>query len=410
MSYRLIKLAENSGHIGLAVLFVLLTVALMGCKSDATPTEIPQPTQVTAAAAIERDVTDWDEFTGRLEAVETVEVRPRVTGYIDGMHFAEGGLVKKGQLLFTIDPRPYRAELAKAEAELARAQAQVELNRRLATRAESLVGVKAISQEAYEQRLNAAREAEANLEAAKAAVAAARLNLEYTQITSPIDGRIGRAQVTAGNLVTGGPNAATLLATVVSVDPMYVTFEGDERVFLKYADLARQSADGTALKRYTVKLGLASEEGYPHAGELHFVDNQVDPRTGTIKVRALVRNADALFTPGLFARVQVFTGEQRKAVLVDDRAIGTDQSQRFVYVINAANTVEYRKVKPGRLHDGLRVIDQGLAPGEWVVVNGVQRVRPGMPVGIERVAMDVRHPATEKLAGTSLMAAETKPL
>ncbi|MET0660945.1 MAG: efflux RND transporter periplasmic adaptor subunit, partial [Steroidobacteraceae bacterium] len=278
--------------------------------------------------------------------------------------------------------------------------------------AESLVGVKAISQEAYEQRRNAAREAEANVDAADAAVAAARLNLEYTQITSPLNGRIGRAQVTAGNLVTGGPNAATLLATVVSLDPMYVTFEGDERVFLKYSDLVRQSQDKDepGLKRYTVRLGLSSEEGYPHAGELRFVDNQVDPRTGTIKVRALVRNADALFTPGLFARVQVFGGAQHRAVLVDDRAIGTDQNQRFVYVINAAKNVEYRKVTLGRLHDGLRVIDQGLAAGEWVVVNGVQRVRPGMPVGIERVAMDVRQAATTQLAENQSTAGAAKPL
>lgn len=412
MTYRLIKLAESTGHVLLVILLLVLTILLVGCKSDATPTELPQPTQVTAAAAIERGVSDWDEFTGRLEAVETVDVRPRVTGYIDSVHFEEGGLVKKGQLLFSIDPRPYRAELAKADAELARAQAQVELSHSLAARAESLVGVRAISQEAYEQRRNAVREAEANVDAARAAVSAVRLNLDYTQIISPINGRIGRAQVTAGNLVTGGPNAATLLATVVSVDPMYVTFEGDERVFLKYADLARQSQDnsGPAVKRYTVKLGLANEDGYPHAGELRFVDNQVDPNTGTIKVRALVRNTDALFTPGLFARVQVFGGEQHRVVLVDDRAIGTDQSQRFVYVINAANNVEYRKVVLGRLHDGLRVIDRGLASGEWVVVNGVQRVRPGMPVGIERVAMDVRQAAAARLAKNEVTAGGAKPL
>lgn len=413
MTYRLIKFAENTGHIALVILFLLLAVSLVGCKSDATPAEVPQPTQVTAAAAIERDVSDWDEFTGRLEAVETVDVRPRVTGYIDAVHFEEGGLVKKGQLLFSIDPRPYRAELSKAEAELARAQAQVELSQSFAARAESLVGVRAISQEAYEQRRNGVREAQANLDAARAAREVARLNLDYTQITSPINGRIGRAQITAGNLVSGGANATTLLATVVSVDPMYVTFEGDERVFLKYADLARQSQDkggNTGLKRYIVKLGLASEEGYPHAGELRFIDNQVDPNTGTIKVRALVRNADALFTPGLFARVQVFGGEQHRAVLVDDRAIGTDQNQRFVYVINAANNVEYRKVTLGRLHDGLRVVDNGLAPGEWVVVNGIQRVRPGMPVGIERVAMDVRQAAATQLAENQVTAGAAKPL
>jgi RND family efflux transporter MFP subunit len=409
MMHRLIKFAESTGNLAVVLAILIFALALTGCRSDATPTEAPKPVQVTAAAAVEREVNDWDEFTGRLEAVETVEVRPRVTGYIDAVHFMEGGLIKKGDLLFTIDPRPYRAELAKAEAELARAQAQAELSRSLAARAENLVGVRAISQEAYEQRNNAAREAAANVEAAQAAVSSARLNLDYTQITSPINGRIGRAQVTAGNLVSTGANAATLLATVVSVDPMYVTFEGDEQAFLKYSGLGRRTQqDG--VPRYTVKLGLANEDGYPHTGELRFVDNQVDPKTGTIKVRALMQNTDALFTPGLFARVQVFGGEQRRAVMVDDRAIGTDQNQRFVYVLDAHNGVQYRKVTLGRLHDGMRVVNEGLAAGEWVVVNGLQRVRPGQPVGVERVAMDTREAISQLAENRIASESAPKPL
>jgi RND family efflux transporter MFP subunit len=376
-------------------------VGLSGCRSEATPAAQEPALQVSVASALERDVTEWDEFTGRLEAVESVEVRPRVTGYIESLNFTEGSTVHKGDLLFVIDPRPYRAELSKAEAELARAVASAELAASDAARSEKLVDIKAVSREEYEQRVNASREARANVAAARAAVDSAKLNLEFTRITSPIDGRVGKAVVTAGNLVTGGSNAATLLTTVVSLDPMYVTFEGDEQIYLKYNELSRRGERASSRDAANpVLMGLANEDGYPHRGKMVFVDNQVDTRTGTIRARAAFENKDGFLTPGLFARVKLLGHNSYHAVLVDDRAIGTDQSQKFVYVVDAQNKVAYRPVKVGRLTDGLRIVQQGLQPGETVIVNGMQRVRPGVVVAPERVAMDARELAESKLAMT----------
>jgi RND family efflux transporter MFP subunit len=387
----------------LAVSGVLLAalIGLSGCGNDATATaQVPAP-QVSVAAALEREVTEWDEFTGRVEAVESVEIRPRVTGYIESVNFSEGSTVRKGDLLFVIDPRPYRAELSKAEAELARAVARSELAASDAARSKSLVDIKAVSREEYDTRVNASREATANVAAARAAVDATKLNLEFTRVTSPITGRVSKAAVTAGNLVTGGSNAATLLTTVVSLDPIYVTFEGDEQIYLKYTALAqrgeRQSSRDVA---NPVLMGLANETDYPRRGAMVFVDNQVDPRTGTIRARASFENKDGFLTPGLFARVKLLGHNSFQAVLVDDRAIGTDQSQKFVYVVDAENKVVYRPVKVGRLTDGLRIVLQGLQPGETVIVNGLQRVRPGVVVAPERIAMDAREVAEAKLAMT----------
>jgi RND family efflux transporter MFP subunit len=269
-------------------------------------------------------------------------------------------------------------------------------------RSEKLLGVKAVSREEYDQRLNAQREAQANVEAARAAVTAAKLNLEFTRITAPISGRVSRAVVTAGNLVTGGSNTATLLTTVVSIDPIYVSFEGDEQVYLKYTELARRgdrpSSRDTA---NPVLMGLSNEQGYPHRGAMTFVDNQVDTRTGTIRARASFDNKDGYLTPGLFARVKLIGHSSHKAVLVDDRAIGTDQSQKFVYVVDRDNKVSYRGVKIGRLTDGLRIVQEGLQPGETVIVNGLQRVHPGTVVQPELVAMDARLNGDAMLAATA---------
>lgn len=378
---------------------LLAALGMSGYRSEATPAAQAPAPQVSVAAALERDVTEWDEFTGRLEAVESVEVRPRVTGYIESVNFTEGSTVRKGDLLFVIDPRPYRAELSKAEAELARAIAGSELAAADAARSEKLVDIKAVSREEYDQRRNAAREATANVAAVRAALDAAKLNLEFTRITAPISGRISKAVVTAGNLVTGGSNAATLLTTVVSLDPMYVSFEGDEQVYLKYAELSRRGERQSSRDAANpVLMGLANESDYPHRGSMVFVDNQVDPRTGTIRARASFDNKDGYLTPGLFARVKLLGHNSYQAVLVDDRAIGTDQSQKFVYVVDAQNKVTYRPVKVGRLTDGLRIVQQGLQPGENVIVNGLQRVRPGVVVATERVAMDARELAETKLA------------
>jgi RND family efflux transporter MFP subunit len=325
-----------------------------------------------------------------------VEVRPRVTGYIESVNFTEGSLVRKGDLLFVIDPRPYRAELSKAEAELTRATARVELAESDVARSEKLRQIKAVSQEEFDTRVNAAREARANVAAAVAAVDAARLNLEFTRVVAPIAGRISKAAVTAGNLVTGGSNQSTLLTTVVSVDPIYVTFEGDEQVYLKYHELARRGDKQVGPS--SVQMGLANEQGYPHVGSFVFIDNQIDPRTGTIRARASFDNKDGYFTPGLFARVKLLGQDSFKAVLVDDRAVGTDQSQKFVYVVAADNKVAYRTVKVGRLTDGLRIITEGLQPGEQVVVNGLQRIRPGAVVAPQKVAMDAREASEARVA------------
>lgn len=384
-----------------ALAAAVLTLLLQGCRSEAQ-TQAPAPLpQVSVAAALEREVQEWDEFTGRLEAVESVEIRPRVTGYIESVNFTQGSIVRKGDLLFVIDPRPYRADLARAEAELARAIARAELSNTDVERSEKLLGVKAVSREEYDQRLNAQRESQANVEAARAAVTAAKLNLEFTRITAPITGRVSRAVVTAGNLVTGGSTQATLLTTLVSIDPIYVTFEGDEQVYLKYTELARRGDRPSSRDAANpVLMALANEQGFPHKGTMTFVDNQVDPRTGTIRARASFDNKDGYLTPGLFARVKLLGHSSHRAVLVDDRAVGTDQSQKFVYVVDGDNKVSYRSVKVGRLTDGLRIVHEGLQPGENVIVNGLQRVHPGVTVAPEKVAMDARLTDSTMLASS----------
>jgi RND family efflux transporter MFP subunit len=388
------------------LLAVAVSTVLSGCSSEATPNAaLIKPTPVSVAPAIQRDVVDWDEFTGRVEAVESVEIRARVTGYIESVNFSEGSVVRKGDLLFVIDPRPYRAELSKAEAELTRAVARAELSESDVARSEKLLAIKAVSQEEYDQRINASREARADVEAARAAVEAARLNIEFTRVTAPISGRVSKAAVTAGNLVTGGTGNAALLTTIVSIDPIYVSFEGDEQVYLKYNELARRGERTSSRDAANpVQMGLANENGYPHQGHMVFVDNQVDPRTGTIRARATFDNKDGYFTPGLFARVKLLGHDRYSAVLVDDRAVGTDQSQKFVYVVDANNTVTYRAVKVGRLTDGLRIVNEGLAPGERIVVDGLQRVRPGTIVAAEPVAMDARENAETLLAGKTVPA------
>ena len=355
-------------------------LVLSGC--GAKPADPPPPPAVTAAAVPEREVTDWDEFTGRLEAVDQVEIRPRVTGYIERVTFAEGKEVRKGEVLFEIDPRPYQAELARAEAQLAEARTGAELAAREVARARRLVAVQAISHEEYDSRVSAQAQGDASVQAAEAAVRTARLNLDWTRIRSPIAGRVSRAEVTAGNLVLAGPPTATLLTTVMSLDPVHVYFDADERTYLKYAGLAR---DGTRPSsrdaRTPIYLGLIDEDGqFPHKGYVDFVDNTVNPETGTIRARAVFSNKDRLFTPGLFARLKLEGSGQYRATLVVDRAVGTDQDKKFVLVLKPDSTVDYRSVQLGRLVDGLRVVTSGLKQGDEVVINGLQRVRPGMKV------------------------------
>ena len=353
----------------------------------------PPAPQVTVAAAISRKITEFDEFTGRFEAVEHVEVRPRVSGYIASVNFKEGSEVRKGDVLFVIDPRPYQAERDKAAAGLAQARSQLVLARTERERGTRLLAQHAISQEEYDTRTAGSEQAEANLEAARAALDAAALNLEFTRVTAPISGRISRALVTSGNFVTNGQ---TPLTTLVSLDPIYVSFDGDEQEYLKYSKAAREAAvDHSHQARDAVQVGLANETGFPHEGALVFVDNALDPTTGTIRSRALLDNHERQFTPGLFARIKLLGSAQHDAVLVNDSAIGTDQTVRYVLVVDKTNKVELRPVQLGPVIDGLRVVQSGLSPGETIVVNGLQRVRPGAQVQPQRVAMRERRPGED---------------
>jgi multidrug efflux system membrane fusion protein len=383
-------LAPRSRRILALGAFSALAIAvLVGCSSQASDNAgAPPPPAVSAAPVLIKEVSHWDEYNGRVEAVETVALRPRVSGYIDRVNYVEGQEVKKGDVLFTIDDSSYRTELARAQAELARARTLAELGRSEAARAKKLSELQAISTEEYEQRRAAADQAGANVAAAQAAVDAARLNLEWTKVRAPIGGRAGRALVTAGNLVSAG-DSANVLTTLVSLDKVHVHFDADERSFLRYAEMARNGErpserDG----KVPVQVGLVSEDGFPHEGVVDFLDNQVDRGTGTIRARALLDNADRRFTPGLFARVRLLGSGQFKAMLVDDKAVLTDQDRKYVYVVDEKGMAQRRDVQLGRTADGLRIVQKGLKPGDRVIVDGVQKVFfPGMPVDAKAVKM-----------------------
>ncbi len=377
-----------------------LITLLAACAKDAPPP--PPPPQVTAAAVVEQEINEWDEFTGRLQAVDAVEVRPRVSGYIQRVAFTDGSEVRKGQVLFVIDPRPYQAELDRANAELEGALTRAVLAKKDVDRAKNLVVKQAISREEFDTRTSTQAESEATIRAAEAAVATARLNLEWTHVRSPIAGRVSRAEITEGNLVQGGPPTATLLTTVVSLDPIYVYFEGDEQTYLKYGMLSRPrpgESPRSREERSPVYLALSNEEGFPHKGYVDFIDNQLDPSTGTIRARAVFSNKDRIFTPGLFARIKLLGSGRRSAALIRDAAVGTDQDKKFVLVLKPDSTVDYRSVQLGRVVDGLRIVESGLKQGEQIVVNGLQRVRPGMKVtaSVEPMVTDT----TAALAATS---------
>ncbi|MEJ0037480.1 MAG: efflux RND transporter periplasmic adaptor subunit [Gammaproteobacteria bacterium] len=377
-----------------------LALGLAGCaRNEAATAAAPPPApQVSVAEVLKRPVTEFDEFTGRFVAVERVEVRPRVSGYISNVSLTPGREVKKGDLLFTIDARPYEAALKGAKAELARARTQLALARSEKDRAVKLLEQHAISQEEFDSRASGTEQNEANVEAASAALDTAALNLSFTRVESPISGLVSREEVTAGNLVSAGQS---LLTTVVSVDKIYVEFESDEQVYLKYAALTRSGAVANSRDTHLpVWIGLADEQGTPHEGQMVFLDNALDAQTGTIRARALLDNHERRFTPGLFARVKLIGSGKYDALLINDSAVGTDQSVRYVFAVGADNKVEYRAVKLGPIvSDGLRVVRDGLKPGEFIVVNGLQRVRPGVTIAPQKIAMGVKtSPATSVLA------------
>ncbi|MDR6624622.1 efflux RND transporter periplasmic adaptor subunit [Caulobacter segnis] len=359
---------------GLAAVAVLAACSAQA-KQDAAAA--PPPAQVTVTDVAFKSLRQWDDFTGRLEPIDTVEIRPRVSGYIDGAQFTEGARVHKGQVLFQIDPRPYKAEADRAAAEVARAKAQLDLAVVNRERGRRLIEQNALAQSEFDRLASEERAAQANLSAAQAALQTARLNLEWTRVTSPIDGRISKAIITRGNLVT----QSSLLTTVVSDTPIYAEFNADEQTFLKYASAERG-------KGGPVYMGLMTEEGYPHVGKLAFIDNAMDARSGTIAGRAIFANADGRFTPGLFARIRLVSAESQTVALAPDRAVATDLGKRFVVVVNSANKAEYRPVEIGPLAGNLRIIRSGLKPGDRVIVGGLQKVKPGDTVAPVKVKTD----------------------
>lgn len=369
----------------LAMLFAAL-LPLAACGEGETTEAPPEPPRVTVARPVQREVTEWDEFTARFVAVERVELRARVSGYLNSFHFSDGQIVRQGDLLFRIDPRPFEAAVAGAEGRLAEARSRVSLADRELERVMSLLRARAASESNLEQRNQAVEGGRAQVAEAEAQLRRARLDLEFTTIRSPLTGRIGRHLVSPGNLIAGGQDgAATLLATIVSIDPIDASFDIDQATGLRYVRMAqtgeRPSSRDTS---NPVRLALGDEEGFPHNGQVVFVDNEADLGTGTLRIRARFANPNQVFQPGLFARIRLLSTLPYRALLVPDAAIATDQSRRIVYVLGENNQVRMREVRLGSLHDDMRVIRDGLGPQDEIVVNGLSRIRAGRPVTPER--------------------------
>ncbi|EMH3281853.1 efflux RND transporter periplasmic adaptor subunit, partial [Burkholderia multivorans] len=355
----------------------VLLLALSGCHDGQGGAPSAPLPEVGVATVVPRTVRIADEFNGRVEAVDAVELRPRVSGYLQRIRYKEGDLVAQGAVLFEIDPRPYRIALDRAIAQQQRARAAEHLARVQLQRVQTLIDAHATSQEELDNARTAAEQARADLQAADAAVADAKLNLGFTEVRAPIAGRVGRALATAGNLARADD---TLLTTVVSQDPVYVYFDCDEQSYLRY-NAQRADPAHRAIGADPVRVGLANEMGFPHAGTVDFLDNRLDPQTGTIRARVRLPNADHTFTPGLYARVQLVSGRERSALLVDDKAVLTDQDRKYVYVIGPGDKALRRDVTIGRDLDGQRIVEKGLNAGDRVVVDGVQRIYyPGAQV------------------------------
>ncbi|CDN88802.1 efflux RND transporter periplasmic adaptor subunit [Hydrogenophaga intermedia] len=366
--------------LALAVLFPLLLPVLQACGGPADAQGGPPPAMpVSVAPAVQRSVTDVETFSGRLEAAEFVELRPRVAGTIDKVHFTDGATVAAGALLFTIDPRPFEAEVARAESQVVAAKSRADLAQTEYARAQKLLDSRAVSRQEFDQLAAGARTSEADIKAAEAALRVARLNLAYTAVRAPIGGRLSRANVTAGNLV----NEQVVLTSIAATNRVHAYFDGSEQTFL------RVRAAGNA--KPVVRLGLANEEGYPHQGTLDFVDNRLNPQTGAIRLRASFDNRDGRFVPGLAARLTMTTSAPYQATLVPERAIGTDQNRKTVVVVGQDGQPQFRVVQLGALQDGMRVVlGDAVKPGENVVVEGLQRIMPGVPVQPQVLKVDER--------------------
>ncbi|MDO6782887.1 efflux RND transporter periplasmic adaptor subunit [Neptunomonas phycophila] len=372
--------------------FTLGTIAVMvlaacGGTETTAPSAPPPPPEITVATVIHERITEWDEFTGRLQAPQTVSLVPRVSGYIEKVLFQEGALVKKGDVLFLIDSQPFDTEVKRLKADLINAKAAAQLASHDYDRAKKLGKQRAISNEAVDNRRAQQQQTAAQVASVQAALTRAQLDVQYTKVTAPIDGRVSYAMVTEGNFVNAGQSELT---SVVSTDAMYAYFDLDEQTYLKYDRLA--SAGKRVDARDTnadnpVYMGLANDTGYPHIGHIDFVDNRINQQTGTIRIRARFTNQDNSLIPGLFARVKLIGSDTYEGILIDNKAIGTDLNNKFVLVVNAENTLEYRPVTLGETINGLRIVTQGLAPEDVIVVNGLQRVRPAMQIKPNPVAM-----------------------
>jgi multidrug efflux system membrane fusion protein len=378
-----------------AVALALLLTAPSGGQTNAPKSKAPPATPVSVAVVEQRDVTIWNEFSGRLEAVERVEVRSRVAGAVQAVHFREGMLVKEGDLLITIDPAPYAAEVERAQAQVVGAQARVALTKREHDRSQQLQqsGSGAISQSSSDQRLSAYQEAQAALRAAEAALQSARLNLGYTEIRAPVAGRVGKLEITVGNLIAAGPGSP-VLTTLMSVSPIYASFNADETVVMDA--LKALAADGRTradLDRIPVRMTTATSNGTSYEGRLQLIDNHIDAGSGTVRVRAVFDNPDGQLMPGQFARLSMGQPRTEPLLVISERAVGTDQNKRFVMVVGKDNKAAYREVVLGPFVEGLRVVSRGLEAGERIVVNGLQRVRPGVVVAPQVVSMDGRRTA-----------------
>lgn len=355
-------------------LAALALVVISACGRTPEATVAPAAAKVNVAKVLEQPVNEWDEVTARLEAPETVQVRPRVSGQIDSVAFTDGELVKKGDLLFQIDPRPFEAEVHRLEAQLQQAKAASVRSNNEAQRGERLRTNNAISAELADSRTTTAQESKAAVAAIQAQLDLARLNLSFTRVTAPITGRVSRAEITSGNIVTADQ---TILTSLVSTDKVYAYFDADERVFLKYNQLARDGKRGATTPVY---MGLSNEAENPHQGQMNFVDNQVNPRTGTIRGRAVFDNSKGEYTPGLYARLKLVGSGTYSAMLIKDEAVGTDLGKKFVLVVDKDNKAVYRNVDLGPKLEGLRIVRSGLAKDDRIVVSGLQRVRPGSPI------------------------------
>jgi multidrug efflux system membrane fusion protein len=358
-------------------------------SAHAAAASAPGP-EVDVATVVSQTITEWQSYSGRLEAVDKVDIRPLVPGKIVAVHFSDGAIVRKGDPLFTIDPKPYQVEAERAAAQVAAAEARAAYAASDAERADRLISGNAIARRDYDEKQNAAREANANLRAARAALDAARVSLSYSEVTAPVAGRVSRAELTVGNIVSSGANAP-LLTILVSVSPIYASFEVDEQTYLRYM---RGNA-GSAIKTMPVSMGLADETEYSRNGAVVSVDNRMDAGSATIRVRARFDNADGALVPGLYARLKVGGGKAQPAVMVNDAAVGTDQAKNFVLVVDAQNKVQYREIKLGNLHEGLRVVSSGLAAGERIIVNGLQRAKPNDSVRVHIVPMASSAPAAK---------------